>query len=554
MIKKKIIMQHINEILQNSIKKNWEELAFTDFGGMSLQYRDVARKVAKLHLLFEHAGIAEGDKIALCGKNCTQWAVAFIAGMTYGAVPVPILHEFKADSIHHILNHSDARILFCDTTVWGQIDIANAPKVEAAFNIADYSLFESNNEKIIYARAHLNEIFGQRYPERFTADDVVYKTPDMDRLAIINYTSGSTGFSKGVMVPYRAISSNIAFALTKLSWLGPGHDTICMLPLAHMFGLSIEMLHPLSKGCHLHFLTRVPSPKIIMDAFAKTHPRLIVTVPLVLEKIIKTKVFPLLDKPVMKLLMTVPFVNDRLLGKIKAKLNEAFGGELFEIIVGGAALNVDVEKFLRRINFPYTVGYGMTECAPLISYAGHEENRPGSCGRPTDNVEIMVDSPDPENVAGELLVRGANVMLGYYKNPEETEMALRDGWLHTGDICNVDSDGFIYIRGRNKNMILGPSGQNIYPEEIEQKLNNLPYVNESIVIERDGKIIALVHPDYDLAQSQGLTDDDIKKQMDDNIAALNKEIPAYSQVAAVEIHEEEFEKTPKRSIRRFLYK
>lgn len=508
-------MQHINEILQNSIKKNWEELAFTDFGGMSLQYRDVARKVAKLHLLFEHAGIAEGDKIALCGKNCTQWAVAFIAGMTYGAVPVPILHEFKADSIHHILNHSDARILFCDTTVWGQIDIANAPKVEAAFNIADYSLFESNNEKIIYARAHLNEIFGQRYPERFTADDVVYKTPDMDRLAIINYTSGSTGFSKGVMVPYRAISSNIAFALTKLSWLGPGHDTICMLPLAHMFGLSIEMLHPLSKGCHLHFLTRVPSPKIIMDAFAKTHPRLIVTVPLVLEKIIKTKVFPLLDKPVMKLLMTVPFVNDRLLGKIKAKLNEAFGGELFEIIVGGAALNADVEKFLRRINFPYTVGYGMTECAPLISYAGHEENRPGSCGRPTDNVEIMVDSPDPENVAGELLVRGANVMLGYYKNPEETEMALRDGWLHTGDICNVDSDGFIYIRGRNKNMILGPSGQNIYPEEIEQKLNNLPYVNESIVIERDGKIIALVHPDYDLAQSQGLTDDDIKKQMDE---------------------------------------
>lgn len=553
MIKKKIIMQHINEILQNSIKKNWEELAFTDFGGISLQYRDVARKVAKLHLLFEHAGIAEGDKIALCGKNSTQWAVAFIAGMTYGAVPVPILHEFKADSIHHILNHSDARILFCDTTVWGQIDIANAPKVEAAFNIADYSLFESNNEKIIYARAHLNEIFGQRYPERFTADDVVYKTPDMDRLAIINYTSGSTGFSKGVMVPYRAISSNIAFALTKLSWLGPGHDTICMLPLAHMFGLSIEMLHPLSKGCHLHFLTRVPSPKIIMDAFAKTHPRLIVTVPLVLEKIIKTKVFPLLDKPVMKLLMTVPFVNDRLLGKIKAKLNEAFGGDLFEIIVGGAALNADVEKFLRRINFPYTVGYGMTECAPLISYAGHEENRPGSCGRPTDNVEIMVDSPDPENVAGELLVRGANVMLGYYKNPEETEMALRDGWLHTGDICNVDSDGFIYIRGRNKNMILGPSGQNIYPEEIEQKLNNLPYVNESIVIERDGKIIALVHPDYDLAQSQGLTDD-IKKQMDDNIAALNKEIPAYSQVAAVEIHEEEFEKTPKRSIRRFLYK
>ncbi len=547
-------MQHINEILQNSIQKNWEELALTDFGGISLQYRDIARKVAKLHLLFEHAGIKEGDKIALCGKNSTQWAVAFIAGLTYGAVPVPILHEFKPDQVHHILNHSDSRILFCDQNIYKQLDLTTTQEIDAAFDIADYSLLESKSENIKYARAHLNEIFGQRYPERFTANDVAYKTPDMEQLAIINYTSGSTGFSKGVMVPYRAISSNIAFALTKLSWLGPGDETICMLPLAHMFGLSIEMLHPLAKGCHINFLTRVPSPKIIMDAFAKARPRLIITVPLVLEKIIKTKVFPLLDKPVMKLLMTMPFVNDRLLAKIKAKLNETFGGQLFEIIIGGAALNADVEKFLRRINFPYTVGYGMTECAPLISYAGHEINRPGACGLPTDNVEVKVDSADPENIAGELLVRGANVMLGYYKNPEETATALRDGWLHTGDICNIDSDGFIYIRGRNKNMILGPSGQNIYPEEIEQKLNNLPYVGESIVLERNGKIIALVHPDYDNAHAQGLSDEDIAKLMNDNIAQLNKEIPAYSHVASVEIHEEEFEKTPKRSIRRFLYK
>ncbi len=547
-------MQHINEILQNSIQKNWEELALTDFGGISLQYRDIARKVAKLHLLFEHAGIKEGDKIALCGKNSTQWAVAFIAGLTYGAVPVPILHEFKPDQVHHILNHSDSRILFCDQNIYKQLDLTTTQEIDAAFDIADYSLLESKSENIKYARAHLNEIFGQRYPERFTANDVAYKTPDMEQLAIINYTSGSTGFSKGVMVPYRAISSNIAFALTKLSWLGPGDETICMLPLAHMFGLSIEMLHPLAKGCHINFLTRVPSPKIIMDAFAKARPRLIITVPLVLEKIIKTKVFPLLDKPVMKLLMTMPFVNDRLLAKIKAKLNETFGGQLFEIIIGGAALNADVEKFLRRINFPYTVGYGMTECAPLISYAGHEINRPGACGLPTDNVEVKVDSADPENIAGELLVRGANVMLGYYKNPEETATALRDGWLHTGDICNIDSDGFIYIRGRNKNMILGPSGQNIYPEEIEQKLNNLPYVGESIVLERNGKIIALVHPDYDNAHAQGLSDEDIAKLMNDNITQLNKEIPAYSHVASVEIHEEEFEKTPKRSIRRFLYK
>ena len=555
MITKKIIMQHINEILQNSIKKNWEELAFTDFGGMSLQYRDVARKVAKLHLLFEHAGIAEGDKIALCGKNCTQWAVAFIAGMTYGAVPVPILHEFKADSIHHILNHSDARILFCDTTVWGQIDIANAPKVEAAFNIADYSLFESNNEKIIYARAHLNEIFGQRYPERFTADDVVYKTPDMDRLAIINYTSGSTGFSKGVMVPYRAISSNIAFALTKLSWLGPGHDTICMLPLAHMFGLSIEMLHPLSKGCHLHFLTRVPSPKIIMDAFAKTHPRLIVTVPLVLEKIIKTKVFPLLDKPVMKLLMTVPFVNDRLLGKIKAKLNEAFGGELFEIIVGGAALNADVEKFLRRINFPYTVGYGMTECAPLISYAPWNEFVTTSSGRVLDIMEARIYKENTDDQLGEIQVRGENVMAGYYKNPEATkEVFTEDGWLRTGDLGTLDDNNNLYIRGRSKTMILSSSGQNIFPEEIEARLNNMPFVLESLVIERNRKLVALVYADYEALDSLGLNNpENLKTIMDENLKNLNNSVAAYEKVSQIQLYPTEFEKTPKRSIKRYLY-
>ena len=547
-------MLHINQILENSIRKNWEELALTDFNGISLQYRDIARKVAKLHLLFQHAGIKEGDKIALCGKNCTQWSVAFIGAMTYGAVPVPILHEFKADTVHHIVNHSDSRILFADSFVWEQLDPDNIKGVDAVFNINDYSLFFSKSEQIDYARSHLNELFGQRYPERFTREDVVYKKPDMDNLAIINYTSGSTGFSKGVMVPYRAISSNINFALTKLSFLGPGDETICMLPLAHMYGLSIEMLHPLSKGCHTYFLTRVPSPKIIMDAFAKTKPRLIITVPLVLEKIIKTKVFPLLEKPYMKLLMTMPFVNDHLLGKINAKLTETFGGQLYEIIIGGAALNADVEKFLRRINFPFTVGYGMTECAPLISYAGHEENRPGSCGKVVDNMEIKVLSPDPENTAGELLVRGDNVMLGYYKNEEETNNTLRDGWLYTGDICNVDKDGFIYIRGRNKNLILGPSGQNIYPEEIEQKLNNMPYVNESIVVDRNQKLVALIHPDYENASQQGVNLLDIPKVMDENITTLNKELPSYSQLSAVEIWEEEFEKTPKRSIRRFLYK
>ena len=547
-------MQHINEILENSIRKNWEELALTDFGGISLQYRDIARKIAKLHLLFKHAGINKEEKIALCGKNSTQWAVAFMAAMTYGAVPVPILHEFKPDQIHNLLNHSDSRILFCDFSFYKSIDITTSPEVDAVFNIADYSLLYSKNTDIDYARAHLNELFGKSYPERFTPNDVVYEKPDVNRLAIINYTSGSTGFSKGVMIPYRAISSNIDFGLQKLTFLGPKDNTICMLPMAHMYGLAIELLHPLSKGCHVHFITRVPSPKIVMDAFAATRPRLIITVPLVLEKIIKTKVFPLLEKPYMRLLTTMPFVNDILLTKIKNKLQETFGGQLVEIIIGGAALNADVERFLRRIRFPYTVGYGMTECAPLISYAGHEENRPGSCGKCVSNMEIKVDSDDPEHIPGELLVKGANVMLGYYKNPEETATAIRNGWLHTGDICTVDADGFIYIRGRNKNMILGASGQNIYPEEIEQQLNNMPYVNESIVVERNHRLVALVHPDYDTATQQGIDAEQLMQIMNDNIARLNKELPSYSCVSSLEIHEEEFEKTPKRSIRRFLYK
>ena len=547
-------MLHINQIIENAVRKYWEELALTDFNGISLQYRDIARKVAKLHLLFEQAGIVEGDKIALCGKNSTQWSVAFIAALTYGAVPVPILHEFKPDSVHHILNHSDSRILFTDVHIYEHLDVDKTPQIDGVFDISDYSLLFSKQESINYARAHLNELFGKRYPERFTREDVIYKKPDMEQLAIINYTSGSTGLSKGVMIPYRAISSNIDFALTKLSFLGPGDKTICMLPLAHMLGLSIELLHPLSKGCHVFFLTRIPSPKIIMDAFASTRPRLIVTVPLILEKIIKTKVFPLLEKPYMKLLLTVPFVNDRLLGKIKERLTETFGGQLFEIIIGGAALNADVERFLRRIGFPYTVGYGMTECAPLISYAGHEINKPGACGLPVSNIEIKVDSPDPENIAGELLVHGSNVMLGYYKNPQETADALRDGWLHTGDICNVDSDGFIYIRGRNKNLILGPSGQNIYPEEIEQQLNNMPYVNESLIVDRQQHLVALIHPDYETAAQQGIEADKLPDIMKENIVLLNKDLPAYSQIADFEIMEQEFEKTPKRSIRRFLYK
>ena len=544
---------HINKIIENSIRKNWEELALTDFSGMSLQYRDIARKIAKLHLLFENSGIKEGDKIALCGKNCSQWAVAFLASMTYGAVPVPILHEFKPDNIHNIVNHSEAKMFFVDAPIWKNLDYEELQEVDSVFCINDYSLLASRSEAVNHARANLNALFGERYPERFTQEDVNYKEFDEESLAIINYTSGSTGFSKGVMIPYRAITSNIKFALGKLSSLGPGDNMICMLPLAHMYGLSVELLHPLAKGCHVYFLTRVPSPKVIIDAFAQARPRLIIAVPLILEKIIKTKVFPLLDKPYMKLLLTVPFVNDHLLNKIKAKLQETFGGQLFEMIIGGAALNKDVERFLRRIDFPYTVGYGMTECAPLISYTGHEDTKVGSCGQAVDGMEVQVESVDPVNVVGELKVRGANVMLGYYKNEEATQAALRDGWLYTGDLCNVDEDGFIFIRGRNKNMILGPSGQNIYPEEIEQKLNNMPYVCESIVIDDHGKLVALVYPDFEALQMQGIEESSLQDVMNENITNLNKELPAYSRISSVTIYHEEFEKTPKRSIKRYLY-
>lgn len=467
-------------LFQSTIRHNWEFSAMTDFHGVSFQYRDVARKISKLHLLFEHSGVKPGDKVAMCGRNCSQWAIAFIATVTYGAVIVPILHDFKADNIHNLVSHSESKLLFVDTSIWENLDPEAMPGLDGVLLINDYSLVLSRSGRLETARRTLNRIFGDRYPERFTPDDVVYREADPDSIAAINYTSGSTGFSKGVMVTHHNLWSNIRFCMDHIKFLEHGDSAICMLPLAHMYGLTIEMLHTFCRGCHIYFLTRTPSPKIIMDAFAAIKPKLIITVPLIIEKIIKTRVFPLLDKPLMKLMLHVPFVDDHLLGKIKEKLTDTFGGNLRELIIGGAGLNADVEVFLRRIHFPFTVGYGMTECAPLIAYADWDVQRPGSCGRIVERMEGRIESPDPINVPGVLWVRGDNVMKGYYKNPEATEAAFRDGWMTTGDICQTDADGFIYIRGRDKNMILGPSGQNIYPEEIEQKINNLPYVNESL--------------------------------------------------------------------------
>lgn len=544
----------LNAYILQSLRSNWELLALTDFNGASFQYKDVARKITKLHILFRNCGVKKGDKIALCGRNSAQWSMAFLGIITYGAVAVPVLNEFKPDNIHHLVNHSEARLLFADASTWENLDAAIMPGLEGVLLISDYSLLMSRSESLSEARANLNKYFGDAFPERFTVDDMEVSVNRPDDVALINYTSGSTGFSKGVMVTNRNLWSNIEYTVDHLDFLKPGDGIVCMLPLAHMYGLVVEMLHPFIKGCHINFLTRTPSPRIIMEAFANVRPKLIVAVPLILEKIIRTKVFPLLEKPYMKLLLHVPFVDDRLLAKIKAKLTDSFGGNLVEIIIGGAALNKDVESFLRRIDFPFTVGYGMTECAPLISYAPHDQARSGSCGKVVDRMEVRVQSADPAEVPGVIWVRGDNVMKGYYKNEEATSQAFdSDGWMCTGDIGCVDTDSYIYLRGRDKNMILGPSGQNIYPEEIEQKLNNMPYVGESIVIDEGGRLVALVYPDMDNVMQQHLSNPDLERLMADNMSALNKELPGYSQISRIELMSEEFEKTPKRSIKRYLY-
>ncbi len=542
------------DYIAQTLRENWDREALTDFKGQSLQYRAVARKIAKLHIAFEAGGIQKGDRIAFVGRNSAQWSVALLATITYGAVAVPILHDFKPDTIHHLINHSGSRLAFMDGTAEENTDPEAMKGLEGIVQISDYSLVMSRNEKLTYAREHLNELFGKKYPERFTPADVKFDPIAPDTVMLINYTSGSTGFSKGVMLTEHALWSNLQFCWDGLSFLEPGDDMICMLPLAHMFGLMVEMLHPLVKGCHVNFLTRTPSPKIIMAAYAEVRPKLIVAVPLIIDKIIRTRVFPMLDKPLMKVLTHVPFVDKKLFARIRERIIETFGGNVIELIIGGAALNKDVEDFLIKIGFPFTVGYGMTECGPLISYCQWDSQKKGSCGRIVDRMEARIDSDDPANVPGLLWVRGDNVMKGYYKNPEATDAVMKDGWMNTGDICTMDSENYLFIRGRDKNMILGPSGQNIYPEEIEQRLNNLPYVAESIVIDAgEGKLEALIHPDLDTAEKQGMTDAQIEQQMKDNIKQLNTELPAYSKIQGMRIFQDEFEKTPKRSIKRYLY-
>ena len=546
-----------NSLIEQSIIKNWELDALTDYKGATLQYRDVARKIEKLHIIFQNSGIGKGDKIAICGRNSSNWAVVFLATLTYGAVAVPILHEFMPDQVHNIVNHSEAKLLFVGDMVAPTIKEEEMPHLEGILFIPDFSVLVSRSEKLTYAREHLNEIFGHKYPKYFRQEHVnYYKEESPEELLLINYTSGTTGFSKGVMIPARALWSNYDFATGVLGdKVSRGDNIISILPMAHMYGMMFEFLFEFLIGCHIYFLTRIPSPAIIAQAFAEVKPAVIIAVPLVIEKIIRKKVFPKIQNNLMKLLLNMPVVSKKVNQKICEEVKNAFGGRFYEIIVGGAAFNQEIEHFLHKINFPYTVGYGTTECAPIIAYSDYKTFVPGSCGRAVVHMQVEIESSDPQNIPGEIIVKGLNVMLGYYKNEEATKQVLdSNGWYHTGDLGIMDKDGNIFIKGRSKNMLLGSNGQNIYPEEIEDKLNSLALVGESIVLQREEKLVALVHPDMEEAESMGFSMDDIQKVMTQNLQTLNDMMPGYSKVSDIILHEEEFEKTPKKSIKRYLYK
>ena len=546
-----------NSLIEQSIIKNWELDALTDYKGATLQYRDVARKIEKLHIIFQNSGIDKGDKIAICGRNSSNWAVVFLATLTYGAVAVPILHEFMPDQVHNIVNHSEAKLLFVGDMVAPTIQEEEMPHLEGILFIPDFSVLVSRSEKLTYAREHLNEIFGHKYPKYFRQEHVnYYKEESPEELLLINYTSGTTGFSKGVMIPARALWSNYDFATGVLGdKVSRGDNIISILPMAHMYGMMFEFLFEFLIGCHIYFLTRIPSPAIIAQAFAEVKPAVIIAVPLVIEKIIRKKVFPKIQNNLMKLLLNMPVVSKKVNQKICEEVKNAFGGRFYEIIVGGAAFNQEIENFLHKINFPYTVGYGTTECAPIIAYSDYNDFVPGSCGKAVVHMQVEIESSDPQNIPGEIIVKGLNVMLGYYKNEEATNQVLdSNGWYHTGDLGIMDKDGNIFIIGRSKNMLLGSNGQNIYPEEIEDKLNSLALVGESIVLQREEKLVALVHPDMEEAESMGFSIDDIEKVMTQNLQTLNEMMPGYSKVSEIILHEEEFEKTPKKSIKRYLYK
>lgn len=540
-------------LIEQSIKTNWYLNALTDYKGITLQYRDVARKIEKIHILLENAGIEKGDKIAICGRNSAHWTVTYLAVITYGAVVVPILHEFKADQVHNIVNHSEARLLFVGDQIWENLNEAAMPHLEGIIELKDFGVPVSRSEKLAYARDHLNEIFGHKFPCRFRPDDISYEKEKSEDLAIINYTSGTTGYSKGVMLPYRSILSNVLYCKEKIG-LKAGDSVVSMLPLGHVFGMTFDFLYGFTAGAHLWFLTRMPSPKIIAESFAEIRPRVIACVPLIVEKIFKKNILPKVDNKLGKLLLHVPIISDKIKELIKQKAMEVFGGNFIEIIIGGAPFNAEVEAFLKMIDFPYTIAYGMTECGPIICHSHWTELKLASCGKVAARMEAKVLSPNPSAIAGELVCRGANLMLGYYKNEEATRQVIdTEGWLHTGDMATIDEDGNVFIKGRCKNLLLTSSGQNIYPEEIESKLNNMPYVSESLIILQQDKLVALIYPDSDDAFAHGLNQSDLVRVMEENRLELNKQLPAFSQIARFKLYPEEFEKTAKKSIKRFLY-
>ena len=540
-------------LIEQSIIKNWDSNALTDYKGITLQYKDVARKIEKIHILLENAGIQQGDKIAVCGRNSAHWAVAFLATITYGAVIVPILHEFKADNVHNIVNHSEARLLFVGDQIWENLNEEAMMHLEGIIGLQDFSVFISRSEKLSYAREHLNEIYGHRFPCNFRPEHISYHQDKPEELVIINYTSGTTGYSKGVMLPYRSILSNVEYCREEVK-IQPGDRIVSMLPMGHVFGMTYDFLYGLCAGAHIWFLTRMPSPKIIAQSFSEIQPKVIACVPLIVEKIIKKNILPRVDNRIGKLLLHVPIINDKIKAAAKHEAMKVFGSNFIEIIIGGAPFNAEVEAFLKKIEFPYTIVYGMTECGPIICSSYWKDLKLASCGRAASRMEVRIDSPDPENIAGEILCKGENLMLGYYKNDEITAQVVdSNGWLHTGDLAVMDKEGNVFIKGRSKNLLLNSSGQNIYPEEIESRLNNMPYVSESLIVLQRDKLVALIYPDFDDAFAHGLTNADIEKAMDINRNNLNAVLPAYSQIAKVKIYPEEFEKTAKKSIKRFLY-
>ena len=544
----------VNKIFERSLKDNWDRPAISNYQGVTLHYRDLARRIAKLHIMFDECGLQKGDKVALCSRNQANWVVSFLATMTYGAVAVPLMHEFKPSNIHHLVNHSEAKILFVDEVIWEGLSEIDMSDLQAVIQVNTFKLLYAANDKITRSREHLNELFGKVYPMEFSPESISFYEDSSEELAIINYTSGTSGFSKGVMLPYRAIRSNMEFAEIVLPQINNTSRIVSMLPSAHMYGLMFEVLYQITKGCHVYFLSRLPSPKIIMQALSEVKPSLVIAVPLIIEKIYKSKVKPVLEKSGIKFVMKLHGLEQVVMNKIRTELINAFGSEFYEVIIGGAAFNKEVEAFFKKMEFPFTVGYGMTECAPIITYDDWKTTKLYSCGRIVPNMEMKVDSPDPQNIPGELLVRGANVFLGYFKNEEATNEVLdADGWLHTGDMGIIDADGYLFLRGRSKCMILGPSGQNIYPEEIEAVLDTRPYVLESLVIEENGGLTALIYPDFDLGAKDGMSQAAFIKFMEDSLPEVNKELPNYAKLKKIEVMSEAFERTPKKSIKRYLY-